>query len=118
MAHISVVEPVGKALGTVRQVLFAPFNLIKWLGLGFTAWLASLTEGLVPNSNLAPLNAFDVPTGHKALAWMQAHLTLVISLGIGLATVILAVTLVMAWVSCRGKFMFLDNVLNLSLIHI
>ena len=29
MAHISVVEPVGKALGTVRQVLFSPFNLIK-----------------------------------------------------------------------------------------
>ncbi|MCX6992309.1 MAG: hypothetical protein NT011_04110 [Kiritimatiellaeota bacterium] len=112
MAHISVVEPVGKALGTVRQVLFAPFDLIKWLGLGFTAWLASLTEGFAPNFNLMPNNAFDSPAGHKALAWMHAHLALVISVGTGIAIFILAVTLVIAWVSCRGKFMFLDNVLN------
>lgn len=112
MAHISVVEPVGKALGTVRRVLFAPFNLIKWLGLGFTAWLASLTEGFAPNFNLMPNNTFDSPAGHRALTWIQAHLALVISAGIGMAIVILAVTLVMAWASCRGKFMFLDNVLN------
>jgi len=112
MAHISVVEPVGKALGTVRQVLFAPFNFVKWLGLGFTAWLASLTEGFAPNFNLAPNNNFDSPAGHNALAWIQAHLALVISLGIGVAIFMLAVTLVITWVSCRGKFMFLDNVLN------
>ncbi|MFH1476297.1 MAG: hypothetical protein ABIH24_02230 [Verrucomicrobiota bacterium] len=112
MAHISVVEPVGKALGTVRQVLFSPFNLIKWLGLGFTAWLASLTEGYAPNFNLAPSNTFNSPAGQKALTWMQAHLALIISAGIGMAIVILAVTLVIAWTSCRGKFMFLDNVLN------
>ncbi|MDO9541237.1 MAG: hypothetical protein Q7J98_02795 [Kiritimatiellia bacterium] len=112
MAHISVVEPVGKALGTVRQVLFSPFNLIKWLGLGVTAWLASLTEGFTLNFNLAPNNAFDSPAGQKALAWTQAHLALVISAGIGITIVILAVILVMTWASCRGKFMFLDNVLN------
>ena len=112
MAHISVVDPVGKALGTVRQVLFAPFNSIKWLGLGLTAWLASLTKDWAPTFNLAPNNAFDSPAGHKALAWMQAHLALIISLGIGVGIVILAITLVTAWVSCRGKFMFLDNVLN------
>ena len=110
--HISVVKPVNKALGTVRQVLFAPFNLIKWLGLGFTAWLASLTEGFAPNFNLTPNNTFDSPASHKALVWMQAHLALVISAGTGMAIVILVVTLVIAWASCRGKFMFLDNVLN------
>jgi hypothetical protein len=103
---------VGRALDTVRRVLFKPFDLVKWLGLGFTAWLASLTEGFAPNFNLAPGNALDSPAGQKALAWIQAHLALVISLGIGIAAFILAVTLVAAWVSCRGKFMFLDNVIN------
>lgn len=113
MAHISVVEPAGKALGTVRQVLFAPFNLIKWLALGFTAWLASLTQGFAPNLiNLLPTDAFNSPGGHKALAWIQAHLALVISAGIGIGVFILATILVMAWASCRGKFMFLGNVLN------
>jgi len=112
MAHISIVEPVGKALGTVRQVLFAPFDLVKWLALGFTAWLASLSEGFSANFNPAPSNVFDSPSGQKVLSWIQAHLALVISLGIGVGIVILAAALVMAWISCRGKFMFLDNVLN------
>ncbi len=112
MAHISVVEPIGKALGTVREILFAPFNLIKWLALGFTAWLAALTQDFTLNFNPAPNNIFDSPAAHKTLAWMQSHLVLVISLGIGVTTVILALSLVIAWASCRGKFMFLDNVLN------
>ena len=112
MAHISVVEPVGKALGTVRQILFAPFNLIKWLGLGFTVWLASLAESFAPNFNFIPNDTFNSPAGHKVFTWIQAHLTLVISVGIGMAIAILAVALVMSWISCRGKFMFLDNVLN------
>lgn len=112
MAQISVVEPVGKALNTVRLVLFEPFHLVKWLALGLTAWLALLTEGYVPHVNLAPMDVFDSSVGRKALTWIQAHLALVITVGIGAGIVILAVTLVMAWVSCRGKFMFLDNVLN------
>ncbi|MFA5043696.1 MAG: hypothetical protein WC381_02090 [Kiritimatiellia bacterium] len=112
MAHISVVEPVGKALGTVRQALFAPFNAVKWLGLGFTAWLASLTEGFAPNFFLTPNKTLDSPVGLKTLDWVQAHLALVITAAIGIAIVILAVTLVVTWASCRGKFMFLDNVLN------
>lgn len=112
MTHISVVEPVGKALGTVRQVLFEPFNAVYWLGLGFTAWLASLTENLVPNFNPVPTDAFGSPGGQKTLAWINAHLALVISVGIMVFIVALTVALIMTWLSCRGKFMFLDNVLN------
>ncbi len=112
MRNISVIAPAGKALDTVRQLLFAPFNLVKWLGLGFTAWLATLTEGLTLNFNPIPNKAFDSPAIQNTIAWMQAHLTLVISAGIVLVGVILTITLIMAWASCRGKFMFLDNVLN------
>lgn len=112
MANISIIEPVGKALGTVRKVLFEPFNVIFWLGLGFTAWLASLTEHLVPNFHLASMDVFDSPDGQKTLAWIDAHLALVISVGIIAFLVGLAVSSLVTWASCRGKFMFLDNVLN------
>lgn len=112
MQNISVVAPVGQALNTVRRLLFNPLNLVKWLGLGFTAWLATLNEGLTLNFNPIPDKALDTPAIQNAIAWMQSHLTLVISAGIGIAGLILAVTLVMTWASCRGKFMFLDNVLN------
>ncbi|MBI2442107.1 MAG: hypothetical protein HYV35_12145 [Lentisphaerae bacterium] len=116
MTTISVVDPVNKALGTVRQTLFAPFNLVKWLGLGFTAWLATLTEGFMPNFNFnldfLPDEVFESSTGRGIIYWIQDHLALVISVGIVLGIMLLAVGLVISWLNCRGKFMFLDNVLN------
>jgi len=39
---ISVIAPVSRAIDTTRQLLFAPFAMVKWLALGFTAWLAML----------------------------------------------------------------------------
>lgn len=111
MAHISIVEPLSKALGTTRRMLFTPFNFVKWLGLGFTAWLASLTEGLTLNFN-PPIRAFDSPAADRILPWMQKHPALVISVGTAVIVIILAISLVMSWLSCRGKFMLLDNVLN------
>jgi hypothetical protein len=54
MAHPSVLAPVGMALETVRRVLFQPFNLVKWLAIGFTAWLAVLEGGMGSGFNFNP----------------------------------------------------------------
>lgn len=112
MAHISIIEPLSKAFSTTKQILFTPFNLVKWLGLGFTAWLALLTEGLTLNFNPPSSGMFDSPAADRILPWMQQHPALVISVGIAVIVIILAISLVMSWLNCRGKFMFLDNVLN------
>ena len=42
--EISVVEPVSPALERVKQMLFKPFDLAKWITIGFCAWLAGLGE--------------------------------------------------------------------------
>jgi hypothetical protein len=42
---ISVLDPVSKAWERMMMVCFRPFDLQKWLGLGFCAWLAMLGEG-------------------------------------------------------------------------
>ena len=39
-AYVSVIDPIGPAIERVRTVLFRPFDLGKWLVIGFSAWLA------------------------------------------------------------------------------
>ncbi len=112
MPLLSVVAPVGRSLDTVRRQLFEAFTLETWLALGFTAWLASLMEGYVPQWHFGSWSPFETPVGRQVLAWGQAHLVLVITVGAGLALAGLAGALALTWVRCRGKFMFLDNVLN------
>ena len=45
LPRISVIEPVGEALGKVNAILFRPFNIGKWFTIGFCAWLAYLGKG-------------------------------------------------------------------------
>ena len=43
--RISVIDPIGPAIEHVRLMLFKPFDLSKWLTIGFCAWLAQLGHG-------------------------------------------------------------------------
>ena len=110
---ISVIEPVHQAIATTKRLLFAPFDLLKWLGLGFTAWLAMLSDGS-PTANFANLACKhpDAQPFQAAGDMILAHLALVIALAACIGVFILAAALVVAWVSSRGKFMFLDNVVR------
>ena len=40
--QISFVEPLSRAWERMRRMLFSPFELGRWLVLGFSAWLAGL----------------------------------------------------------------------------
>ncbi|MDD5483407.1 MAG: hypothetical protein PHP98_07130 [Kiritimatiellae bacterium] len=115
MSSPSVLRPVGMALETVRRVLFQPFQFVKWLAIGFTAWLAMLDDGLGFGFNFHP-GQFNKEQAsqcaHVARDWFLAHLFLVIPLVIVAVTAGLAVWLVVTWLGCRGKFMFLDNVVG------
>ncbi len=110
---VSVIAPVRSAIDTTRRLLFAPFDLVKWLGLGFTAWLAMLSDGGWP-ANFGNLlgGPPDAQPFQAASAWIQAHVVLVVALAACAGVAILAAALAVAWVSSRGKFMFLDNVVR------
>ena len=43
--RLSVVDPISPAFARTKLVLFSPFDLGKWLRLGFCAFLMSLGEG-------------------------------------------------------------------------
>ena len=113
MAKISVVTPVGSAFDTVKRILFQPFEITKWFGMGFTAWIATLTEGFgsgFSGFNSGNQNIKEMP--EQILPWIQSHLALLICSGVVLFLIIIAISLVVNWISSRGKFMFLDNVVK------
>jgi hypothetical protein len=109
---ISVTDPIQPAMAHTRRLLFEPFSARKWLLLGFSAFLAQLGEGGSYNFNGNP---FDHSTGRgrdfePVAGWISEHLPLVIALGILLILLILALSVLLQWLSSRGQFMFLDGV--------
>ncbi len=111
MTRVSVIAPLGEAFDTVKRVLFRPFNALKWFGMGFTAWLAMLYENfsgfLLNGCNSVGQDFFK--TGWR---WFQANALLSSATFLALFVLACSLLLVVAWVSARGRFMFLDNVVN------
>src|SRR5438874_11650438 len=51
---IEIFTPFGEAFELMKKILFQPFDLKKWLVIGFTAWLASLGAGGGSGFNYEP----------------------------------------------------------------
>src|SRR5438034_11687520 len=43
--RIEIFRPFGEAFELMKKILFQPFDLKKWLVIGFAAWLANLGGG-------------------------------------------------------------------------
>ncbi len=112
--EISYSLPLSKGWYRMKKALFKPFDLNKWMRIGFTAFLAGLvdcnggnTGGRYNKGHFDWHEFFRFP--ETAWEWLNSHplwFTLII---IGLVLVFLIVT-ILIWLSSRGKFMFLDNV--------
>jgi hypothetical protein len=110
---ISITDPIQPAIDHTRRLLFEPFNLQKWLVLGFCAFLAHLGSGGSYNFNGNPFNQTrhgDQPDFSAVGSWISEHLPLIIGLGVILFVFILALAILFQWLSSRGQFMFLDGV--------
>ena len=123
--EISVTEPLEPAYERVKQMLFKPFDLTKWIVIGFCAWLAGLGEsggggGGGFNGFNDGGNHFNRSNGqpaeelrhayHQARDYVLANLDWILPLAIFLVVFIVAIWLAVLWFSSRGKFMFLHCV--------
>jgi len=99
----------------MRLALFKPFDLHKWFVVGFTAFLAGLADGHQGSGgsrghwDTSFRDFLDLP--HKAWSWLGNHpgwLAAIIFIGF----VVLVLGIVLLWLSSRGQFMFLDNVIH------
>ncbi|MCD4735774.1 MAG: hypothetical protein K8R53_06995 [Bacteroidales bacterium] len=115
---IAYTEPLSKGWKRMTKALFQPFDISKWFIVGFTAFLAGLTDyhggGRYDNNSLNR-NRVDLDEFFRfpdyAWDWLTSN-TLWFTLIIFGIFFIFAITLVLTWLSSRGKFMFLYNVTN------
>lgn len=121
--EISVTEPVSPALERVKTMLFKPFDLGKWFTIGFCAWLAFLGEGGSGGGgfNNTFNNNFNTnsrgPAGnslrhtyHQARDYVLNNLDWIIPAAAAAMILLLALWLLVLWLSSRGRFMFLHCV--------
>jgi hypothetical protein len=114
--NIQFLEPFSKGWERMKQALFKPFDLKKWFVVGFTAFLANLTDyGGGSNYRGAGEHEFNwddiIYFPQNAWEWLQENpgwFTLII-----MALVLFIILIIFFfWLSSRGKFMFLDNVVH------
>jgi hypothetical protein len=116
--RIRYFEPLSRSIARMKKDLFKPFNLQKWFVIGFTAFLAGFSEirssgfpnsAFRKNANFSIEGLFDFP--RRAWEWLSRHpqWTIVICIGI---FVLFVIGILMTWLSSRGKFMLLDNVVH------
>ena len=116
-SKIEIFKPFGEAFELMKKILFQPFDLKKWLVIGFAAFLASLAGGFTSASN--PLSGWDTREDNKAIAesfhdvWSEGQIEwwLVALITVG-ALIILVLVLVLAWVGARGRFIFTDCIVH------
>jgi len=112
---IRFMEPLGQAWNRMKTALFRPFNIHKWFVVGFNAFLAGMMEASNGGGGARfgkeghfdefihfPQTAWAWLVGHPLWAWLILFGTVVA----------LVVAVVLTWVSSRGVFMFLDNVVR------
>jgi len=100
----------------MKKALFNPFDLKKWFIVGFTAFLAGLAEGPHGNGSqirgdgdLSFRNIANFPS--NAWEWLMNNPGWFMAIMfIGMFVIILVILVI--WLSSRGKFMFLDNVVH------
>jgi len=117
--NVQFIEPLGSAWKRMKAALFRPFDLHKWFVVGFNAFLAGLMEasngggasrwssGRADRAGWGEV--FEFP--RTAWAWLADHPGWAIAI-LFAVLVAAAVFVVLTWVSSRGVFMFLDNVVH------
>ena len=112
---IQFVEPFGRAWARTKAALFKPFDLHKWLVVGFNAFLAGLMAAAHGGggARVSKGGSFDqfIRFPQTAWLWLMDHPGWAVAIVFGLLVGI-AVVVVLTWVSSRGVFMFLDSVVR------
>ncbi len=112
---IEVFAPFGAAFDLTKLILFQPFELPKWLAIGFAAFLAMLGGSGGGNGfNFNPGNGDwkyrsstrdGMGLGDGMPAWLIPLIVVVVLL-------VIALGILCAWVGSRGRFMFTDCIVR------
>ena len=120
-ARSDVIAPVNRAWEHMQQLLFRPFDLARWLAIGFTAWLATLGQtwggggggGGNFQGNGRWNGGFDIGESTRQVReWVSDNLLWLVPTVLVVGILVVTIWLVVLWLSSRGQFMFLHNVVT------
>ena len=112
------IKPLKKAYQRMKKDLFQPFDLNKWIYVGFTSFLAGLTgySSGTGSSNIGMQyseynwdNLLSLPENTRNFLELHPVWFAIIVAGL---IFIFCISLIVCWISSRGRFMFLDNILK------
>jgi len=112
---IAYLEPLGRAWERMKQALFKPFDLHKWFVVGFNAFLAGLADGWNGGGGSRGGHGttfrefLDFPG--RAWEWLNQHPGWFVAI-VFITAAAVVIGVVILWLSSRGKFMFLANVVH------
>jgi len=110
---IEIFKPFGEAFELTNKILFQPFDLKKWLVIGFAAFLSGRLAGIGFNFP-SPFGNFQ---SHRATQDMiPAHLEQwkpwLMAAVIVFALLLFAFVIVLTWLKARGNFIFTDCIVR------
>jgi hypothetical protein len=109
--RISVIDPISQAIEHVRLMLFKPFDLSKWLIIGFCAWLARLGQGgSGGGGNGWKEYGHGGPVMETIKDGILAHLAVIIFVAAIVIPIVIIIAVVLCWLRSRGQFMFVHCV--------
>ena len=109
---IEIFKPFGEAFELMKKILFQPFDLKKWLVIGFAAWLANLGAGGggIGNFNY-PDNRREGAQKFNETIGQIPQPVLITGICVLICVVLLLIVL-FAWLRARGRFIFVDCVVR------
>lgn len=109
---IEIFKPFGEAFELMKKILFRPFDLKKWLVIGFAAWLANLGAGgggigdfNYPNNRREGAQKFNETIGQIPQPVLITGICVLIC-------VVIMLIVLFAWLRARGRFIFVDCVVR------
>jgi len=114
---LDVAGPAGRAWDHMSALLFRPFDPVRWLVIGFTAWLAGLGESWGGGGNFRGnrqdlRNADWASMKWEAQEWLASNWMWLVPLVMIVGLIVAVVWLLLLWLSSRGRFLFLHNVVT------
>ena len=113
--NISVIDPISPAIDRVKLMLFQPFDLTRWLVIGFCAFLANLGKGGGGGGGGrgggyrgGGYHAHE--TLNQAKVYFQHNFSWIVPLTVFIVLLVICIWLAILYFSSRGRFMFLHCV--------
>ena len=122
--RIRYIEPLSRAVDRAVDICFRPFDLGKWFVLGFACWLARLGKGggggggSIPTPPVSDREAEGAVTAQvpEWLESLEPEMFLggaMLALLLGCVFILIFVVIpLLIWLSSRGQFIFLDDVVH------